>query len=83
MDAKTRKKILICEFHEETNTFNPVVMSLEGFQAVRHAEGEEAYDLCKKIPCAFHGMIDGIEEHGGIVIPTVSLYGPSGGIVGD
>lgn len=83
MGVNSEKKILICEFHEETNTFNPVVMSVEGFKVVRYAEGQEAYDLCRKIPCAFHGMIDGVEEKGGKVIPTISLYGPSGGIVDD
>ena len=83
MDEKTEKKVLICEFHEETNTFNPVIMSVEGFEVVRYAEGQDAYNLCRKIPCAFHGMIDGVEQGGGMVIPTISLYGPSGGIVDD
>lgn len=83
MDAMDKRKVLVCEFHEETNTFNPIVMDLDGFKVVRYAEGQEAYDLCSTIPCAFHGMIDGIEDKGGVVIPTVSLYGPSGGIVDD
>ena len=83
MNAKMNKRVIVCEFHEETNTFNPTVMEKEGFEVVRFAEGQEAYNLCVKLPCAFHGMIDGIEESGGIVMPTVSLYGPSGGVVAD
>ena len=78
-----KKRVLICEFHQETNTFNPLPMKLEHFAALRYARGQEAYDLCKKLPCAFHGMIDAIEENGGEVIPTVSLYGSLGGPVED
>ena len=77
------KRILICEFHQETNTFNPLPMKLEHFAALRYARGQEAYDLCKKLPCAFHGMIDAIEEDGGEVISSVSLYGSLGGPVED
>lgn len=77
------KRILICEFHQETNTFNPIPMGLEGFSALRYANGQEAYNLCKDLPCAFHGMIDAIEENGGTVIPSISLYGSLGGKVKD
>ena len=77
------KRVLICEFHQETNTFNPLPMKLEHFAALRYANGQEAYDLCKKLPCAFHGMIDAIEEDGGEVISSVSLYGSLGGPVED
>jgi len=78
-----KKRILICEFHEETNTFNPLNMGLEGFASLRYAEGKEAYRLCKELSCAFHGMTDAIEINGGVVIPSVSLYGPLGGRVED
>ena len=43
------KRVLICEFHQETNTFNPLPMKLEHFAALRYARGQEAYDLCKKL----------------------------------
>lgn len=81
MSAK--KRVLICEFHQETNTFNPLPMKLEHFAALRYAQGQEAYDLCKKLPCAFHGMIDAIEEADGVVLPSISLYGSLGGPVED
>lgn len=77
------KRVLICEFHQETNTFNPLPMKLEHFAALRYAHGKEAYDLCKKLPCAFHGMIDAIEEADGVVLPSISLYGSLGGPVED
>ena len=81
MNAK--KRVLVCEFHQETNTFNPMTGGLELFQSIRYAEGQKAYALCKNLPCAFHGMIDAIEEAGGEVIPTISLYGGSWGLVKD
>ncbi len=77
------RRILICELHEESDTFNPEIAGLEFFKGVRYAEGQEAYDLCKKLPCAFHGMIDAIEEDDGEVIPGISLYGGSAGVVSD
>ena len=73
------KRVLVCEFHQETNTFNPIPTGLEGFAAIRHACGQEAYDLCRELPCAFHGMTDAIEAAGGEVIPSVSLSGIMGG----
>ena len=83
MTVTTKKRVLVCEFHQETDTFNPFSASVEDFAALRYAEGQEAYDLCKKLPCAFHGMIDAIEEADGVVIPSISLYGSSGGRVQD
>ena len=51
MTATNKKRVLVCEFHQETDTFNPFPMALEHFAALRYAEGQEAYDLCKKLPC--------------------------------
>ena len=78
-----KKRVLVCEFHQETNTFNPIPTGLEGFAAVRFALGQEAYDLCHKLPCAFHGMTDAIEAAGGEVVPSISLSGIMGGRVTD
>ena len=80
---ETMKRVLICEFHEESDTFNPEIVELSFFEGVRYAEGKEAYDLCKELPCAFHGMMDAIEEDGGEVVPGISLYGGSGGVISD
>ena len=79
-----RKRVLVCEFHQESDTFNPLVSTLENcFQKVRCAEGKEAYDLAKAVPCALHGMIDAVEEFGGELILSQSLFGGSGGRVSD
>ena len=78
-----KKRVLICELHQETDTFNPITMPLSVFASYRYAEGQEAYDRCKAHVCAYHGMIDAVEEVGGEVIPSVSLYSSSGGRVDD
>lgn len=79
-----KRRILICEFYHETNTFNPQLMDLEGFKAIRYAEGKDLYDICKKLPCcSFHGLVDAVEEAGAEVVPTVSLFGCAGGKVTD
>ena len=77
------KKVIICDFHQETNTFNPLPFTLEMFKAQRYGEGREAYDISKSLPCAFHGMIDAVEEKGYEVVPGIMLYGGSGGRVSD
>ena len=78
-----KKRVLVCEFHQESDTFNPIVYGTVCFASRRYARGREAYEICKKLPCAFHGMIDAIEKEGGEVIPSISLYGGSGGRVAD
>ena len=77
------KRVLICEFHQETDTFNPIVMTKDDFAAFHYVEGEEGYALCKGQNCATHGIIDAIEERGGEVIPTVFVYALAGGRVSD
>lgn len=78
-----KKRVLICEFHEETDTFNPIVMMAEDFAAFRYTEGHDGYEQCKRQPCATHGIIDAVEEAGGEVIPTVFAYALAGGRVSD
>lgn len=81
--AQQKKRVLVCEFHQETNTFNPFPMELPSFQAGRFALGQEAYALCQKLPCDFHGITDAVEEAGGEVVSTISLLAPAGGRVDD
>ncbi len=83
MKQNSTKKILICEFHQETNTFNPIPDGWECFRAGRYMEGQEICDICKDIPCAVHGAMDAIAKAGGTVYPTFALYGTYGGRVKD
>lgn len=78
-----KKRVLICEFHQETDTFNPILMTKEDFAAFRYTEGMEGYRICKNHSCATRGIIEAIEERGGEVIPTVFVYALAGGRVSD
>ena len=77
------KKVLLCEFRQESNTFNPIVMGMDYFTSGDADEGQAGYERVKQRPIADHGMIDAIEEAGGVVIPTIFLDAPSGGRVDD
>lgn len=78
------KRVLICEFYHETNTFNPELMTLEGFHAIRFTEGQQMIEECRKLDnCSLRGLVDGIEEAGGEAVPSISLFGCSGGRVED
>lgn len=78
-----KKRVLVCEFHQETDTFNPIVMTKEDFAAFRYTEGQDGYDRCKGQNCATHGIIDAIETGGAEVIPSVFVYALAGGRVSD
>ena len=80
---KDKKRILLCEFYQETNTFNPIPYSLDMFREFRYAEGKDFYDKAKCVPDAAHGMIETIESMGGEVVPGISLLGWAGGAVAD
>ena len=77
------KHVLICEFRQESNTFNPKISQLSDFYVGSIPEGPEGYALRKSQACAVHGAIDALEEAGMVVIPTVFLSAPSGGRVAD
>ena len=74
-----KKRVLICEFHQETNTFNPVLTSLERYHTGLGFEGETVFQDRMTRSCPIHGAVDAITEAGGEVIPTVFLYAHSGG----
>ena len=84
MMENPKKRILVLEFHQESNTFNPIVLPTEMFlSGSRNVEGQAAYNVCKQQSCAVHGMIDAIEEQGGEVIPGICISAASGGRVND
>lgn len=78
-----QKRILILEFRQETNTFNPVVMEKPSFGNV--LEGEAVYQSRMSFDSAIHGAVDAFSEVGATVIPTafVSAIATSGGRVAD
>ena len=74
------KRVLVCEFLHETNTFNPIVTGLEGFC---YLEGEDGSRLVREGTGSAHGMIDAIEDNGGIVVPGIFLQNIAGGRISD
>ena len=75
------KGILILEFRQETNTFNPVVMQKPSFGNA--FEGEKVFQSRMAYRSAVHGAVDAFGEIGAEVIPMVFLAAPSGGRVAD
>ena len=77
------KRVLVLEFHQETDTFNPITTDLEAFRRRYYAEGEEALRDRTNDSGSAGGTIAAIEEAGGEVIPTIFLACTSGGRVAD
>jgi len=79
-----KKRILVCEFHQESNTFNPIVARYDHFLDLEKLTvGEDLYKLCKGKPTPLGGIVDGIEEAGGEPVLTFSLWAASGGRLDD
>ena len=78
-----KPRILVLEFHQETNTFNPIPAPFESFHPQRIFEGNDCFETrCKGHGCV-QGGVDAIREMGGEVIPSVFMYAASGGRVKD
>lgn len=78
-----KKRILVCTFHQESDTFNPIVANINEFHAGTYREGQDAYDKAMAVPCMLHGIVDAIEEADGIALPSIHLSAASGGRVDD
>ena len=81
--SKLRKRVLICEFHQESNTFNPIVNGIDRFNAGDALEGERPMQTRMESRSTVHGAVDAIREVGGEVYPTVLMRSGSGGRVSD
>ena len=74
-------KIALCEFHQETNSFNPVKTTMSDYKKVGFYEGDDMYQLRQR-PVAMAGKFAAIEEAGGAeIIPLISMSAQSGGTV--
>ena len=73
-------KIALSEFHQETNSFNPVKTTLEDYRKVYVREGKEMLELRGR-PAAMAGKFDAIADAGGAeIVPLVGMFAQSGGI---
>jgi len=77
------RRVLVFELHQESDTFNPIVMKMDRFTSGKADEGKEAYDILKTLHGMATGMINAVEDEGGEVIPTIFLHAASGGKVDD
>ena len=81
--SKQNPRVLVMEFHEETNTFNPIVCSFEIFNPAKVFEGKACLDARAAAMGCISGSVAAIKEMGGEVIPSVYMHAPSGGRVDD
>ena len=80
-----QKRILIVEFRQETNTFNPVVVEKRVFSKNNVFEGDAVFQSRMSVNTAIRGAVDTFRAAGAEVIPTafVSAAAISGGKVAD
>ncbi|MBO5867820.1 MAG: M81 family metallopeptidase, partial [Oscillospiraceae bacterium] len=76
-------RVLVCEYHQESNTFNPIISPLEKFNPHLGIEGEKVLNIRMASRSAVHGAVDAITAAGGEVIPSVFLTAGSGGRMAD
>lgn len=77
------KRILVCQFHQESNTFNPIISNLDRFHPQKIYEGETVFGEQMKSTTAIRGAVELLRQEGVEVIPTVFMRAPSGGRVDD
>ena len=80
-----KKRIFVCRINQESNSFNPVVMTYEDFASMGIYEGEEIVVKNGNGGVVLQGTIDGlltdndIELIGGVAMTAIS----SGGVIDD
>ena len=79
----SKKRVLVFEFHQETNTFNPITAPFERFHPTKTFEGQERFDGCIKAGGCVAGGVAAIHEAGGEAIPALFMHSSSGGRVDD
>ena len=77
----TAVKIVLVEFHQESNSFNPWPSTFDFFRRNGIYEGEDIRDFFSTKPCAIAGMLQAIGEAGATAIPGYSMFTWSGGPV--
>jgi len=81
--SESKPRILVFEFHQETNDFNPITTAFARFQPKCIFEGEERFRQIMENRGMACGCVEGVREAGGEVIPTVFMHAASGGRVDD
>lgn len=74
-------KIVVAEFHQESNSFNPIPCTIDFFKSGRIYEGDDIRIHLSDKPCAVAGILDAIDEVNVQAIPAYSMFTMSGGPV--
>jgi microcystin degradation protein MlrC len=72
-------RIVVSEFHQETNSFNPLITTMEDFERRTICTGKEM--LTSRNQRELAGMFQAINEGGGEIIAACSMNSQSGGPV--
>jgi len=75
------KKAILCEFRQESNSFNPVITGREIFAMNNIVGGEAFMEKILREPSAIHGMLNEMQQAGYEAIPAYSMEAQSGGPV--
>lgn len=75
------KKAVLCEFRQESNSFNPVITGREIFAMNNIVGGEAFMEKILREPSAIHGMLNEMQQAGYEAIPAYSMQAQSGGPV--
>ncbi len=73
------KKVVLCEFRQESNSFNPVIAGRYAFEMGGIVAGEDFIKKIVREPCAANGMLREMQDAGYEVIPAYSMVAQSGG----
>ena len=81
---QTKKRVLLFAFHQESNTFNPLILPADEFiRTAGYGEGQPLYNYSKAHKNTLGGMIRAIEEAGAEVVTAFSLHAASGARISD
>ena len=81
--SNKKPRVLVFEFHQESNTFNPKIEPIERFNPQMIFEGEECFKSRVDLLGVGSGSIKALWERGAEVIPSVFMHAASGGRVDD
>lgn len=74
-------KILLMEFHQESNSFCPVKTVFEDYFRCSVLEGKNLLAQIKGKQLALTGMLDALNEDGMTIVPGYAMRAPAGGVV--
>lgn len=74
-------KVLVLEFHQESNSFCPVTSTMEDYLRCSVLEGEGFREGVRDQALAPNGMFDVLEQAGAEIIPGYGMRSPAGGTV--